>query len=49
MDETIDTAIQSDEYTEVGNRLDLARNLVIAIKGRRKFCPGIRLALLDAQ
>ena len=49
MHETIDTTVQADKDAKIGDRLDLAGNLVTTIDGRGKFCPRIRFALLDAQ
>ncbi len=45
----IDAAVQTDKDAEVGDRLDLARHLVVAIERRRKLGPRVRLALLDAE
>ena len=49
MHETVDAAVETDEDTEIGNRLDLAGDLVVAVERRRKLGPWIRLALLDAE
>src|SRR5699024_4200997 len=47
--QTVDIARQADEDTEIGNRLDLAGDMVIALVVLGKVIPGIGLALLHAQ
>src|SRR5262245_27400176 len=47
--ETVDAARQADEDAEVGDRLDLAADLVAAVVVVRELLPRVRLALLDAQ
>ena len=49
VNQSVDAAVQTNEDTEVGNRLDLARNLVVTIERRGELGPGIRLALLDTK
>ncbi len=49
MHQAVDAAVQADEDAEVGDRLDLAGDLVAAVVGRGKLGPGVRLALLDAE
>src|SRR5262245_56653223 len=47
--QAVDAARQADEDAEVGDRLDLARDLVAAVVVVAELLPRIRLALLDAQ
>src|SRR6185437_3896260 len=49
MHQTVDVARQADEDAEVGDRLDLPRNVIAAIVVLGKFLPGVGLALLQAQ
>src|ERR1700693_1439037 len=47
--QAVDIARQTDEDTEVGDRLDLTRHLVAAIVILGEFLPRIGLALLEAE
>ena len=49
MNQAVDAAIQTDENTEVRDRLDRAGHLVTLVMGGREGLPGVRHALLDAQ
>ncbi len=49
MDQAIDTAVQADEDAEVGDRLDLARHLVVLLVDRGEGFPRIGGDLLHAQ
>src|SRR6201991_3725580 len=49
VDETVDAAFQTDEDTEIGDRLDLAGNLVaLLVHGGERF-PRVRAGLLDTE
>jgi hypothetical protein len=48
MHQAVDAAGESDENAEIGDRLDLAADLVAAIVVLGELLPGIGLALLDA-
>src|ERR1700754_458934 len=49
VDETIDAAVQTDEDTEIGDRLDLTGNLVaLLVHGGESF-PRVRAGLLDTE
>src|SRR5687768_1743038 len=47
--EAVDAAREADEDAEVGDRLDLAGDLVAAVEVVAELLPRVRLALLDAQ
>src|SRR5690606_5275669 len=47
--QAVDAARQTDEHTEVGDRLDRAVNLVAALEVDRELFPRILTALLHAQ
>src|SRR5271168_3128514 len=49
MHQAVDSAGQTDEYAEIGDRFDLAADLVAAVVVVGKFLPWIGLALLHAQ
>ena len=49
MDQAVDAAVQTDEDTEVGDRLDNTGDTIALAVGRGKRVPGVLLALLDAQ
>ncbi len=49
MDEAVDSARQSDEDAEVGDRLDLAGDLVALLVVHREVVPRVRHALLHAE
>src|SRR5882757_3041486 len=49
MHQAVDAAGQADEYAEIGDRFDLAADLVAAVVIVGEFLPRIGLALLDAQ
>ena len=46
---TVDAARQTNEDTEIGDRLDLARDAIVAVVVLRELLPRVRLALLQAQ
>ena len=47
--QAVDAAGQADEHAEVGDRLDLARDLVALLVVRGELLPRVRLALLHAE
>src|SRR5262249_36896710 len=47
--QAVDAARQPDEHAEVGDRLDLATDLVALLMRYGEVFPGIRLALLHAE
>ena len=49
MNQTVNTAGQADEHAEVGDRLNLALDLVALLEALVEFFPGVRLALLHAE
>ena len=49
MNQSVDAARQTDENTEIGDRLDLSADLVAAVVILCELLPRIGLALLDAQ
>src|SRR5690606_26248915 len=49
VNQTVDAAVQTDEDTEVGDRLDGAGNAVALVEARGEVFPRVGLALLDAQ
>src|SRR6478672_10510114 len=49
VDQTVDAAVQADEDAEVGDRLDLARHLVVLLVDRGEGLPRIAGDLLDAE
>src|SRR5690606_24995641 len=49
VNQTVDAAVQTNEDTEIGDRLDGAGDLVALVELAREVFPWVRLALLDAQ
>ncbi len=49
MNQTINVAIKSDEDSEVGNRFDVAADVVTFSVQRGKLFPGIAHALFDPE
>ena len=49
MHQSVDAAVEPDENTEVGDRLDAADHLITLLVGSRELFPGVGLALFDAQ
>ena len=49
MNQTIDVACQTDENSEISDRLDCARNFVALLVRDREIIPRIRLALFHAK
>src|SRR5690606_37826332 len=49
MDETVDTAFEADEDAEIGDRLDLAGDLVVLLVDGGKRFPRVGAGLLDAE
>src|SRR5262245_15832258 len=47
--EAVDAARQPDEHAEIGDRLDLAGNLVALLVVLAELDPGVRLALLETE
>src|SRR6185312_299964 len=47
--QAVDAAVQADEHAEVGDRLDLAGDLVTLLVHRGEGFPRVRAGLLDAQ
>ncbi len=49
MHQPVDTAFQPDEDTEVGDRFDLAGDMIALLVRRRELIPGVGQTLLHAQ
>src|SRR5690606_17124352 len=49
VNQTVDAAVQANEDTEIGDRLDGAGDLVALVELAGEVFPRVRLALLDAQ
>lgn len=49
MNQTVDAAVQADEDTEVGDRLDGTGDLVTLVELAGEVFPWVRFALLDTQ
>jgi hypothetical protein len=47
--QTVDAAVQTDEDAEVGDRLDLAGDVVALLVGDGELVPGVHGALLHAE
>src|SRR5690606_18648643 len=47
--QSVDATVQTDEDTEVGDRLDLAADTIALVVARREIIPRVALALLHTQ